>query len=70
MTILTTAPAFAERYLLSPELVAEPYGHLDALRAHAPVHWSPLHHAWLVTGYDQVMRCLRDPRSPPTGSGP
>ncbi|MGW3339159.1 cytochrome P450 [Streptomyces sp. NPDC001009] len=61
MTILTTAPAFAERYLLSPDLVAEPYGHLDALRAHAPVHWSPLHHAWLVNGYDQVMRCLRDP---------
>ncbi|MFJ6729831.1 cytochrome P450 [Streptomyces sp. NPDC091281] len=55
------APAFAERYLLSPDMVADPYAHLDALRAHAPVHWSPLHHSWLVTGYDQVMRCLRDP---------
>ncbi|WP_275676970.1 cytochrome P450 [Streptomyces sp. MUM 2J] len=55
------APAFTERYLLSPDMVADPYGHLDALRAHAPVHWSPMHHAWLVTGYDQVMRCLRDP---------
>ncbi|WP_225834348.1 cytochrome P450 [Streptomyces sp. NK08204] len=57
----TTAPAFTERYLLSPDAVAEPYGYLNALRAHAPVHWSPMHHAWLVTGYDHVMRCLRDP---------
>lgn len=57
----THAPRFAERYLLSPDMIADPYGHLDALREHAPVHWSPLHHAWLVTGYDQVMRCLRDP---------
>lgn len=57
----THAPRFTERYLLSPDMITDPYGHLDALREHAPVHWSPLHHAWLVTGYDQVMRCLRDP---------
>ncbi|EFE71035.1 cytochrome P450 [Streptomyces viridosporus] len=57
----THAPVLTERYLLSPDMIADPYGHLDALRDHAPVHWSPLHHAWLVTGYDQVMRCLRDP---------
>ncbi|MFD1659200.1 cytochrome P450 [Streptomyces caeni] len=55
------APAFAERYLLAADMISDPYEHLDALRDHAPVHWSPLHHAWLVTGYDQVMRCLRDP---------
>lgn len=65
MTTVAPAPApaapFTERYLLSPDMVADPYGHLDALREHAPVHWSPMHHAWLVTGYDQVMRCLRDP---------
>ncbi|CAL2073344.1 Cytochrome P450 [Streptomyces murinus] len=60
-TAIAPATAFTERYLLSPDMIAEPYGHLDALRAHAPVHWSPMHHAWLVTGYDQVMRCLRDP---------
>lgn len=57
----THAPVLTERYLLSPDMIADPYGHLDALRDHAPVHWSPMHHAWLVTGYDQVMRCLRDP---------
>ncbi|MGW0882414.1 cytochrome P450 [Streptomyces sp. NPDC002671] len=55
------APAFTERYLLSPDAFAEPYGYLNALREHAPVFWSPMHHAWLVTGHDQVMRCLRDP---------
>ncbi|MFJ4961810.1 Biotin biosynthesis cytochrome P450 [Streptomyces sp. ADI96-02] len=55
------APAFTERYLLSADLNADPYGYLDSLREHAPVHWSPMHHAWLVTGYDQVMRCLRHP---------
>ncbi|MGW7268247.1 cytochrome P450 [Streptomyces sp. NPDC054842] len=57
----TAAPVFTERYLLSADMVADPYDHLDTLRAHAPVHWSPMHHAWLVTGYDQVMRCLREP---------
>lgn len=30
------APAFTERYLLSPEMVADPYPYLDALREHAP----------------------------------
>jgi cytochrome P450 len=57
---MTTALAPAERYLLSPALIADPYAHLDALRERDPVQWSPLHHAWLVLGYDEVMRCLRD----------
>ncbi|MGW1898617.1 cytochrome P450 [Streptomyces hirsutus] len=61
MTTHAPAPVLAERYLLSPDMIADPYGHLDALREQAPVHWSPLHHAWLVTGYEQVMSCLRDP---------
>lgn len=55
-----SASAFAESYLLSPALVAEPYGYLNRLREHAPVHWSPLHHSWMVTGYGQLMRCLRE----------
>ncbi|CAL9609422.1 cytochrome P450 [Streptomyces atacamensis] len=57
------APAarFTERYLLDPAVNADPYGYLNALRDHAPVHWSPMHRAWLVTGHEQVMRCLRDP---------
>jgi cytochrome P450 len=50
-----------ERYLLDPELVADPYGYLNSLRDHAPVFWSPLHRAWLVTGNEHLMRCLREP---------
>ncbi|WP_330329205.1 cytochrome P450 [Streptomyces sp. NBC_00536] len=59
----TAAPrtAFAERYLLDPEINAEPYGYLNSLRDHDPVHWSAMHRAWLVTGHGQLMHCLRDP---------
>ncbi|GAA2745815.1 cytochrome P450 [Kitasatospora cinereorecta] len=56
-----TATRFTERYLLDPAVNADPYGYLNSLREHAPVYWSAMHRAWLVTGYDQVMRCLRDP---------
>ncbi|WP_042379396.1 cytochrome P450 [Streptacidiphilus melanogenes] len=57
----TTLTRFTERYLLDPAVNADPYPYLNALREHDPVFWSPMHRAWLVTGYDQVMRCLRDP---------
>ncbi|WP_411574938.1 cytochrome P450 [Streptomyces fradiae] len=52
---------FTERYLLSPAVNADPYPYLDALRDHDPVHWSAMHRAWLVTGHEQLTRCLRDP---------
>ncbi|WP_368733082.1 cytochrome P450 [Streptomyces alkaliphilus] len=55
------APAFTERYLLDPVINADPYGYLNALRDHRPVHHSRMHNAWLITGHEQVMRCLRDP---------
>ncbi|GAA1930704.1 biotin biosynthesis cytochrome P450 [Streptomyces sodiiphilus] len=69
-TATTTAPdrvppgapaAFTERYLLDPAVNAEPYGYLDSLRDHRPVYWSAMHRAWLITGYEQLLRCLRDP---------
>ncbi|WP_329563923.1 cytochrome P450 [Kitasatospora sp. NBC_01266] len=60
MTVLTP-PRFTERYLLDSQVNADPYPYLNALRDHGPVHWSPMHRAWLVTGYDQVMQCLREP---------
>lgn len=56
-----TQARFAERYLLDPAVNADPYGYLSALHDHAPVYWSVMHRAWLVTGYEPVMRCLRDP---------
>jgi cytochrome P450 len=52
---------FTERFLLDPAVNADPYGYLGELRRHAPVHHSPMHRAWLVTGYDQVAQCLKDP---------
>jgi cytochrome P450 len=58
---MTTPTRFAERYLLDPAVNADPYGYLNALRDHRPVYWSAMHRAWLVTGYEQVMQCLRDP---------
>lgn len=65
----TTAPAapaahetvaFRERYLLAPAVNADPYPYLNALRDHAPVYWSRIHNAWLVTGYRQIAACLRE----------
>jgi cytochrome P450 len=56
-----TRTRFAERYLLDPAVNADPYPYLDAMRDHEPVFWSQMHRAWFVTGYDQVMQCLRDP---------
>jgi cytochrome P450 len=52
---------FTERHLLDPAVNADPYGYFNALREHDPVHYSPMHRAWLVTGHRQVMRCLREP---------
>jgi cytochrome P450 len=57
---LTLAP-FRERYLLDPAINADPYRYLNTLRDHEPVYWSPMHRAWLVSGYELVMRCLHDP---------
>ena len=61
VTTTTTATRFAERYLLDPAVNADPYPYLNACRDHDPVFWSNMHRAWLVTGYEPVMRCLRDP---------
>lgn len=58
---MTTMIRFAERYLLDPAVNADPYRYLNALRDHQPVYWSAMHRAWLVTGHEQLMRCLRDP---------
>ncbi|MGH3376605.1 MAG: cytochrome P450 [Actinoallomurus sp.] len=51
---------FTERYLLDPEVNADPYPYLTALREHRGVYWSRIHRAWLVTGHAQVVRCLGD----------
>lgn len=70
MSAAVLAPAFTERYLLDPEINAEPYPYLDALRGHRPVFWSAMHRAWLVTGHDQLLRCLREPAASADRVGP
>jgi pimeloyl-[acyl-carrier protein] synthase len=44
--------------LLSPEVLADPHVLYRALREHAPVHWDPYMHAWVVTSYLEVITVL------------
>ena len=48
--------------LLAPEIVADPYAYYGALRERDPVHYNSLLGAWVVTGYEDVRACFRDPR--------
>lgn len=41
--------------------VASPYEQYARLRAHEPVHWSPLLDGWVLTRHDDVVALLRDP---------
>ncbi len=40
----------------------QPYELLDELRSVAPVHWSPILQAWVVTSYTDVVAALRHPQ--------
>lgn len=65
MAELETRPSAAPRLhenLLSPEIVADPYTFYSALRDRDPVHWNSLLGAWVVTRYEDVRNCFRDPR--------
>src|ERR1700761_2905294 len=42
--------------------LAQPYELLDELRAAAPVHWSPILQAWVITSYSDVVAALRHPQ--------
>jgi len=58
---MTTTVQVTDRYLLDDMIVADPFPYLAELRAAEPVHWSPVHRAWLVTGYDLVDACFKEP---------
>lgn len=45
---------------LQPGYIDDPAPHLAELREHDPVHWS-LMGQWMLFGYDDVFRLLRDP---------
>src|SRR5690606_8101629 len=46
---------------LEEGFVASPYEQYARLRAHDPVHWSPLVDGWVLTRFDDVAAVLRDP---------
>lgn len=45
-------------HLLDPEVLANPYPLYHRLRTEDPVHWDPFLHAWVVTGYENVVHVL------------
>jgi len=44
--------------LMDPDVLANPYPLYQALRENDPVHWDPFLHAWVVTGYHDVITVL------------
>ena len=57
-----------------PSFLADPYPAYAALRAGEPVHYSPALQAWVLTGYEECERALRDHAAfssdPRTARGP
>src|SRR6267154_4484158 len=45
-------------HLLDPEVLADPYPLYRRLRTEDPVHWDPFLHAWVVTGYANVVHVM------------
>lgn len=48
--------------LLSPENLADPYPLYEQLRAEDPILWDDFLGRWVLTGYADVLACLRDQR--------
>lgn len=48
--------------LMTPAALADPFGIYRRLRDDDPVHWSDGYNGWLLTRYDDIARCLKDPR--------
>ncbi|ALV39339.1 cytochrome P450 [Streptomyces sp. CdTB01] len=61
MAVTPTCPVHYDP--LDEATLADPYPVLAALRAHAPLVWHDTMECWLVTGYDDCVRVLRDHES-------
>jgi cytochrome P450 len=46
-------------HLLDQQVLADPYPLYRRIREHDPVYWDPYIHAWIVTGYDDVVTVLQ-----------
>ena len=51
-----------EKYLLTPEYLADPYHFYQQLRSKEPVHWSDTTRTWLLMRYSDVVAALHDSR--------
>jgi cytochrome P450 len=51
-----------EQSFLDPDVIRDPYPFLAALRERDPVHWSEVHHAWVLTRYADVVAAFNDAR--------
>ncbi len=51
-------PVLSLYHLLDPDILANPYPLFRRLREEDPVHWDPYLHAWVVTGYANVVKVL------------
>lgn len=58
---MTTAPITDFDPTL-PEVLADPYPHLDALRESTPVAYSPAMDRYLVSSHESVFACQRNPK--------
>jgi len=59
VTASTSAAPLSLYHLLDPEVLANPYPLYRRLREEDPVHWDPYLHAWVVTGYQDVVTVLQ-----------
>jgi len=57
--MLPLGSAEFDRYLVSPEFVADPYATLQRIQRQAPIYWSDSVGGWLVTRYDDIMPTFR-----------
>jgi cytochrome P450 len=51
-------PSLSLYQLLDPAVLADPYPLFGRLLREDPVHWDPFLHAWIVTGYQDVVTVL------------
>src|SRR5262249_13726345 len=41
--------------LFAPDVIADPYGYFNRLRAEDPVHWNAKYELWVFTRYDDIV---------------
>ena len=59
---LALGSAEFERFLVSPQFVADPYATLQRMQREAPIYWSDSVGGWLVTRFDDIMPTFRNTR--------